>query len=872
MKTIFRLLCGWMAIALTTACSHEELLQTEPVQKPAEGKMVSVKAYTPSEQPASRLAFDDQGTEGLKLSWSEGDAFTAVVGNDKVTFTYDANTKKFSGTLPDGATLTDGVNAYYPAYTDEYVKDFSTQTGALNSATTYMEGAYDATAQAFRFTHSTAILKVAFSGLPQNAEIESISIVGAGGDITISNPNATINKDAVYINLPALAKDSKLVFYVETTAGLYTATKTVAAEEGIKVGVYYNTTVALQEACLLPTGSAFYDAIRAVDGYENATSIVFEANVADETPATRSDSNYTIALAGKVLTISTPLSEFVFNKDCSRMFYNLTKIQSIDFGNCVNTSNVTKMDGMFSYCKNLTLLDLNNFNTANVTIMGNMFNNCSALESLNLSSFNTEKVINMFFMFKDCSSLESLNVSSFNTANVMFMNHMFNNCSSLTSLDLSSFNTSNVTDMYYMFNTCSALESLNLSSFNTEKVTNMFYMFQDCSSLTSLDLSSFNTSNVTKMYNMFDGCSKLTSLDLSNFDFSQVTDFTNMFDDLGNSAENKPIPVYVTMAGYNVLSNESTTGIDNSSAQLVAPCELPTGSAFNAAIKAVNGYSDVTSIVFEANSTESGGTQIGSSTAYAKVDGTTLKIYTAANEFVFNASCYEMFDGLSTITAINFNSCVNTAEVTSMGSIFYGCSALTSLNLSGFNTSNVTNMGSMFSGCSALTSLDLSMFNTSNVTNMGAMFYKCSSLESLNLSSFNTEKVEYMNSMFYDCKKLSSLNVSSFNTSNVTAMSNMFEGCERLVSLDVSSFNTEKVTSMYNMFSDCYSLTLLDLSSFDFSQVTDFGDMFDYLGSSATNTPIPIYVTQAGYDILKDKNTYYTYRYFQYVDKDGNPY
>ena len=83
MKTIFRLLCGLMAIALTTACSHEELLQTEPVQKPAEGKMVSVKAYTPSEQPASRLAFDDQGTEGLKLSWSEGDAFTAVVGNDK---------------------------------------------------------------------------------------------------------------------------------------------------------------------------------------------------------------------------------------------------------------------------------------------------------------------------------------------------------------------------------------------------------------------------------------------------------------------------------------------------------------------------------------------------------------------------------------------------------------------------------------------------------------------------------------------------------------------------------------------------------------------------------------------------------------------
>lgn len=248
MKTIFRLLCGLMAIALTTACSHEELLQTEPVQKPAEGKMVSVKAYTPSEQPASRLAFDDQGTEGLKLSWSEGDAFTAVVGNDKVTFTYDANTKKFSGTLPDGATLTDEVSAYYPAYENEYTIDLSTQTGALNSTTTYMEGAYDATAQAFKFNHSTAILKVAFSGLPDGAEISSVSIVGAGGDITISNPNATINKEAVYINLPALAKGSKLVFYVETTAGLYTSTQTVRVDAGIEVGKFYVASIVLEEA------------------------------------------------------------------------------------------------------------------------------------------------------------------------------------------------------------------------------------------------------------------------------------------------------------------------------------------------------------------------------------------------------------------------------------------------------------------------------------------------------------------------------------------------------------------------------------------------------------------------------------------------
>jgi len=735
-----------MAIALTTACSHEELLQTEPLQKPVAQKTISVKAYTPSEQAATRLAFEDKGEDGLKLSWTAGDIFTAVIGGEKVMFAYNESSKEFTAIVNESVTLTDGLKAYYPAYSGEnFEKDFFIQTGTLNSATTYMEGVYEG--DAFRFTHSTAILKATFSGLHDGATISSIAVSG-GVNVTISNPNATISKDSIYINLPAIPKDGQLKFMVETaTRDVYTATKTVTAEEGIQTGVYYNTTVALSPApvCSLPTGGEFKSAVKSfLDENSNLTKIKFVANSSNtnkDNPISNSRA-YMVAGSDNTLEIHTSEAEFVFNKDCSGMFSDLINIQSIDFGNCVNTENVIDM--------------------------ANMFNDCYALTSLDLSSFNTERVINMFYMFQDCSSLTSLNVSSFNTSKVKFMNYMFNNCSSLTSLDLSSFNTSNVMKMVYMFDGCSKLTSLNVSRFNTEKVTDMDYMFY--------------------------GCSKLTSLDLSSFDFSQVTDFTNMFDDLGTSATNQPIPVYVTMAGYNVLSNESTTGIDNSSAQLVAPCELPTGSAFNAAIKAVNGYSDVTSIVFEANSTESGGTQIGSSTAYAKVDGTTLKIYTAAAEFVFNADCFDMFDGLSTITAIDFNDCVNTAEVTSMGSIFYGCSALTSLNLSGFNTSNVTNMGSMFSGCSALESLDL------------------------------------------------------------------------------SSFNTEKVTSMYNMFSDCYSLTSLDLSSFDFSQVTDFGDMFDYLGSSATNTPIPIYVTQAGYDILKDKNTYYTYRYFQYVDNDGNPY
>ena len=54
--------------------------------------------------------------------------------------------------------------------------------------------------------------------------------------------------------------------------------------------------------------------------------------------------------------------------------------------------------------------------------------------------------------------------------------------------------------------------------------------------------------------------------------------------------------------------------------------------------------------------------------------------------------------------------------------IFYGCSSLTSLDLSNFNTENVTNMRYMFYGCSSLKLLNLSNVNAQNVIDIGYMF------------------------------------------------------------------------------------------------------------------------------------------------------
>ena len=183
----------------------------------------------------------------------------------------------------------------------------------------------------------------------------------------------------------------------------------------------------------------------------------------------------------------------------------LTSLETIDFGNCFDTSNVTDMSWMFAFCYNLTELDLSGFDTGNVTDMSDMF-------------------------FR-CSSLTELDVSGFDTGNVTDMSDMFFRCSSLTELDVSGFDTGNVTDMWSMFNGCSSLTELDVSGFDTGNVTYMSWMFSGCSSLTELDVSGFDTRNVIDMDSMFSGCSRLTELDTSGFDMRYVVYTDYMFYD-----------------------------------------------------------------------------------------------------------------------------------------------------------------------------------------------------------------------------------------------------------------------------------------------------------------------------------------------------
>ena len=89
-------------------------------------------------------------------------------------------------------------------------------------------------------------------------------------------------------------------------------------------------------------------------------------------------------------------------------FYEMRKLESISGMNYLNTSEVMRMDAMFSRCYKLTSLDLSSFNTANVTDITEMFRGCSALQAIyvgdgwSLSDMTQAISRNVF---NDCTSL-----------------------------------------------------------------------------------------------------------------------------------------------------------------------------------------------------------------------------------------------------------------------------------------------------------------------------------------------------------------------------------------------------------------------------------------------------------------------------------
>ena len=135
-------------------------------------------------------------------------------------------------------------------------------------------------------------------------------------------------------------------------------------------------------------------------------------------------------------------------------------------------------------------------------------------------------------------------------------------------------------------------------------------------------------------------------------------------------------------------------------------------------------------------------------------------------------SLYNMFNGCSSLTSLDLSN-FDTSNATNMAGMFNGCSSIETLDLSNFDFSNMSSgqyigLLGIFNGCKSLKTIKLPAtvtFKESGIC-LNSMFYNCSSLTSLDLSGFNTTNVKYMSDMFKNCSKLSNLTLGTNWASN----------------------------------------------------------------------------------------------------------
>ncbi len=276
---------AWML----AACSNQDelLQQDELVAK----QCVTVNAYVP-DGTDSRLAFEDRGANGLKVSWKEsGESFSVMTAEEAepATFTQTKGSE-FEG--PDNFEFAEGTDyyAYYPALDPEMWSewnenteqnelnvsataipfDYFNQMGRLDENMNLMYAKRSAEGD-FHFQHMLAVMKFTLRGIQGELvntvdigfcnelvdyfPIGKVDVTGDNPVFTAVSPYPTVfistdelvpdgdGNYVLYAYLPPLAAgtDVTITAYSEDD-GYYKTWRdefTINNEEGVKAGYYY---------------------------------------------------------------------------------------------------------------------------------------------------------------------------------------------------------------------------------------------------------------------------------------------------------------------------------------------------------------------------------------------------------------------------------------------------------------------------------------------------------------------------------------------------------------------------------------------------------------------------------------------------------
>lgn len=188
-----------------------------------------------------------------------------------------------------------------------------------------------------------------------------------------------------------------------------------------------------------------------------------------------------------------------------------------------------------------------------------------------------------------------------------------------------------------------------------------------------------------------------------------------------------------------------------------------------------------------------------------------------------------LFNGCTGLTNIDL-SIWDTSHITSMERLCNGCTSLTNIDfINNIDLSSLKTTYYCFFGCTKITSAELSLTNTGKLTTVSGMFFNCSGLTSLIVNKMDTSSLTDMSALCYSCSKLVSADLSNLDLipGVFNAFDNVFYGCKLLSDLKLPSSLTGTETKPINFsytFYNCVALTEIDLSQVQYARA--FGNMF----------------------------------------------
>ena len=586
----------------------------------------------------------------------------------------------------------------------------------------------------------------------------------------------------------------------------------------------------------------------------------------------------------------------------NQMFSYCKKVKTLNLNSFTRSGSLGNFNGFCSNCSSLEYISMQNFAFGNCTSMDGTFTNCTSLKMLDLTTLDSSTFTSktygiggvienitcpVYYNSNICSSTDFTDIP--NKTNLIDVQgrlmavYDFNN--SVTTSDSAypvltgstvtktidtqgseSYITHRVigvdvmpTEIYFGNNVVTGLLNVDYLAV-TNSCTSLQYLFYNCIRLENINTFGWDVSNVTKMVSAFSGV-RAKQIDMSAWNFgNNSVDTGFMF--CGSSLEELVFPAmkfgtfWSTFDGCTSLKKLDLSKVDTSGVQ-------PTGMSF--AFRSCPLLSELDLSMLKLS-------QIGTSSNQTFEGWTSDQIvYVHDTDFQLDVSSYNatfvrrlstllarytfdntIGDCLPTITGITtsdykVSDIVNDTVTTRLLStdsdktitqyVFSGNAIANNKSLLTLDylkiDNNITSLHNLLQGCDKLVSVNAENWDTSSVTTMGYFLQSCGSLvEVKGLGSFNTSKVTNLSGALQVHKLTNIQEISNWDISNCTNFAYLFSTSTLTGELDLSNWSPVKAENMQNMFA-LTNLTSINLSGWDVPKLNSMANMFAGTGANS---------------------------------------